>query len=373
METSTVHDEIDVERGIQILRKLPYRQGQFASRSWGHPFHSLMSYPSKLKPSIAYFLVNLFTRQGERVLDPFSGVGTIPFEACSQGRLGIGSDINPVAYHVAQGKVDPPGLDELKGQILALDRYIHGKSVINQIVEPEIVEYYHPETLREILAARQFFLEERPMNTSFLFACMLHILHGNRPYALSRRSHNIMPWPPKGEFVYKSVIGSLSEKALRTLEASLPMGFVRGISLQEDAVSLSHIDESIDCILTSPPFFGNRDFLRMNRIRLWFAGWDYESQKKMKSKFFEHQKDVSIYARMFREFGRVLRPRHLCVMHLGVVSNYDMAQHIVPLAESAGFAELATLYEDTSKLESHGIVDRGATKKHQFLILRKRD
>jgi len=90
MKKQTPSKVSSMEKRIKALSELPYKKGDFASRSWGHPFHSLMSYPSKLKPSIAFYLVNLFTEQGDVVLDPFSGVGTVPFEACSQGRYGIG-------------------------------------------------------------------------------------------------------------------------------------------------------------------------------------------------------------------------------------------------------------------------------------------
>jgi hypothetical protein len=48
-----------------------------------------------------------------------------------------------------------------------------------------------------------------------------------------------------------------------------------------------------------------------------------------------------------------------------------MALAIAPYAQAEGFEIVSTIYEDTSHLESHGITDRGATKKHQFLILRK--
>src|SRR3989337_1927833 len=162
---------------------------------------------------------------------------------------------------------------------------------------------------------------------------MLHILHGNRPYALSRRSHNIMPWPPKGDFVYKRLLTSLSEKAVRMGSCSLPFGFVRGASFYAEASQLPTDDESVDRIIASPPFHANRDFLRMNRIRLWFSGWNYDYHEKMKTQFLEHQRDLRSYSRIFAEFRRVLRPQGVCVMHLGVVKSFDMANGLVPYAE----------------------------------------
>lgn len=367
----TLPNGIDIHKSIRILESLPYKKGVYASRNWGHRLHSLLSYPSKLKPSIAYFLITLFTKEGEKIFDPFSGVGTIPFEACSQGRVGIGSDLSPIAYQATWAKVDPPIEEDIIPQLIFLEQFIEeNKSHIELDVEDEIITYYHPDTLNEILAAKKFFEINHDQNLSFLIACTLHILHGNRPYALSRRSHNIMPWPPKGPTVYKSLMKSLNEKVHRMLKP-LPIKFVRGKALNDNVSHLSLSEESVDCILTSPPFFGNRDFLRMNRIRLWFGGWTYKTQNDVKSEFLEHKKDFEIYNDVFIEFYRVLKPDSLCILHLGVVKSVDMAKNLIPFAKKHGFNVLKTIYEDASKLESHGIVHRGATQKHQFLVLKK--
>ena len=110
----------------------------------------------------------------------------------------------------------------------------------------------------------------------------------------------------------------------------------------------------------------------MNRIRLWFCGWNYEKQKEMKAIFLEHKKNISAYQTIFNQFYKVLKPEKICIMHLGVVGKVDMATQIAPYAEKEGFEMVSIIYEDTSALESHGIVDRGSTQHHQFLILRKR-
>ena len=81
------------EKAENFLTTMPYKHGEFAGRNWGHPLHSLCSYHGKLKPAIAHILIRDFTHPGDRVLDPLCGVGTIPLEACLQGRFGIGNDL----------------------------------------------------------------------------------------------------------------------------------------------------------------------------------------------------------------------------------------------------------------------------------------
>jgi len=362
---------VNYNENIRIFSKLPYKKGEYQSRSWGHPLHFLLSYPSKLKPAIAHYFVKLFSEPGDVILDPFSGSGTIPFEACIQGRIGIGSDINPLAYFATKAKVSGVTLDQLEKQIDTLDEFIKNNIGKFSKVEKEIVEYYHKKTLKEILTAREFFLKNSKKDYSFLIACTAHILHGNRPYALSRRSHNIMPWPPKGETIYKNLIEHLKKKVMRMKKIGLTSTFVKGRSLQDDVAKLSVNSNSVDSIMTSPPFIYNRDFLRMNRIRLWFCGWDYATQTKYREKFIENVRNLDSYNKVFDEFYRVLKPESLCIMHLGIVKDVDMANSLLPVAKKSGFKKVAITNEDSSKLESHGIRDRGATHTHQFLFLRK--
>lgn len=361
---------INIDHSVQLLSRLPYKHGEFGSRNWGHPFHSLISFPSKLKPSIAHFLIEYFTNEGETVLDPFSGVGTIPFEACTLGRVGIGTDISPLGYHATRAKVDPPSLTEARSVLRDVEAGIEAgwKNQILEGVEAEIVPFFHERTLKELLVARQVLLSHTDRAGSFVLACLLHVLHGNRPYALSRRSHNIMPWPPKGDFVYKPVMVSLREKVERMLASPLSLRFRRGEARQADVFSLPFPRSSYDALVTSPPFHANRDFLRMNRIRLWYCGWDYSQQASMRANFLENH-PIGCYSAVFKEFSRVLKPSRPCVLHLGIVKNLDMAKELLPLALDAGFELHGSINEDTTGMESHGIVDRGATRTHQILVL----
>lgn len=102
---NVINEDNDYSEAMKKLSQLPYHFKPFSARNWGHIRHTICSYPSKIKPAIAYNLVALFTQPKELVLDPFSGVGTIPFEACLQGRKGIGIDLSPFAFHVTSAKI----------------------------------------------------------------------------------------------------------------------------------------------------------------------------------------------------------------------------------------------------------------------------
>jgi hypothetical protein len=129
---------------------------------------------------------------------------------------------------------------------------------------------------------------------------------------------------------------------------------------------------SVNAVITSPPFLGTTEFLRHNRVRLWFAGWSYTRQaiEKAETTFLEHHRTLGVYREVMTEMKRVLVGDGLVVMHLGVVGKKDMAREISVLSEAAGFKTLRIIYEDASDLETHGRTHRGATAQHQFLFLR---
>ena len=144
---------------------LPHQAEPFCKRNWGHPLHSLCSYGGKLKPSIAHFLVKDFVPEKGSVLDPFAGVGTIPFEACLQGKRAYAFEISPSAYGIANAKIHRPDHEKIKEILSDLKQYIDDGQVLDQEIagtvqinfNKEISSYYHPKTFKEILLARRYF------------------------------------------------------------------------------------------------------------------------------------------------------------------------------------------------------------------------
>lgn len=128
-----------------------------------------------------------------------------------------------------------------------------------------------------MLLARRYFLDNPPADASesLVFACLLHILHGNRPYALSRRSHPITPFAPTGPTGYRALIPRLRDKVERSLATPVPDEFCYGHSLFQDATEWwpAEINE-LDAVITSPPFFDSTRFYLGNWMRLWFCGWE---------------------------------------------------------------------------------------------------
>jgi len=369
------------ERCRLFRNEMPHRRLPYSRRNWGHPLHSACSYQGKMKPSLAHFLVHCFSDPGDVVLDPFAGAGTIPFEAALQGRSAIGMDISTMAFAVTSAKLRVPTPSALDALIDGLRGFIDEyapdeadwESAASVRFNRPIPEYFHEETLREILAARRFFAARRDESPEWAFAltCMLHILHGNRPYALSRRSHPVTPFAPTGPKEYRPLIPRLLDKAHRGLAAKLPDQFVTGRCFQSDICQQWPLGiDQVDTIITSPPFFDSTRFYMSNWMRFWFCGWEREDFDTQPARYVEtlQKKSLEVYEGVFARFRQHLRGDGKVVIHLGKSRKCDMASRLAKIA-SRHFAVLDRFDEAVTHCEKHGVSDKGTVKAHQYLVL----
>ncbi len=366
---------------LKFKKELPHQSGDFRKRNWGHPLHSLCSYQGKMKPSLASHLVKTFLPNGGVMLDPFAGVGTIPFEAALNGIKSYGFEISPAALQIARAKLGTPSKKDISAALDSLESFI----AENRPTESErqtaaaikfngkLPEYFEARTYREILLARRYFQEHPPRtpSESLVTASLLHILHGNRPYALSRRSHPLTPFAPTGPAEYRSLMIRLREKVARSLEVGKSDKFVEGSVYFQDATSWWPRDlEELDAVITSPPFFDSTRFYLANWMRLWFSGWEANDFKTQPLAFVDERqkRGFEIYEPIFRQARERLKPNGVVVLHLGKSKKCDMAKALVKIA--CKWFRVADLFTETvDHCESHGIRDKGTVTAHQFLVL----
>lgn len=381
------------EKINDFQRILPYKTPPFSKRNWGHKYHNLCSYQSKLKPAIAHFLVKMFTKKDDVVLDPFGGVGTIPLEAKLLDRNVYAVDLSPTAYIVAKGKLEYVNFNDIKQSFNDLIEYIERNKNTMKVLEDvdsysgfgfnkKLRDYYHLETFKEIIAARHWLkiktngkIYNISTSNAFVIACLIHILHGNRPYSLSRRSHPITPLAPTGPFEYKPIKERLWKKIYSSFDEEVSTKDTYAKVIYGDAFKISQlINSKVDIIITSPPFIHSTRFHTNNWIRNWFCGWEPDDFIKEKNKFVEviQEKDLNIYRKLLDEWVKVLNSEGLVIFHLGSTKECDMVEEISKRVPS-GLEITGIVYEFVKDQETHGLTSQGRTVKHGFLFLKKRD
>lgn len=360
---------------------LPHQSLPFSKKNWGHPNHSLCSFGGKLKPSIAHFLVKTFVPEGGSVFDPFSGVGTIPFEAMLNNRIAFGMDISLPAFYISSAKVSKCDADLSFTYLDKMQNFIScGKIDEAELTTAQsfgfnrkIVEYFEEKTLREVLLARRFIHGNPPQNSSemLVVASLLHVLHGNRPYALSRRSHPITPYAPTGRFEYRNLYEKVKNKLRKSLDVEFPIQSKDGKIYLHDATTIwPQAINNLNAVITSPPFFDSTRFYLANWMRLWMCGWNENDFKTKPKAYVEERQKISfdVYENIYRQARERLCPGGVLVFHLGKSKKCDMAEHIL-FTSKKYFTKHDLFSEDVGHCLSHGIRDKGSVTSHQYLIL----
>lgn len=371
-----------LDRWENFKRSLPHQLGAFAKRNWGTPLHSLCSYQGKLKPSLSHQLLLSLSEQGDRVFDPFSGSGTVPLEAAINGRIPLANDLSTIAVAITNGKIGRTNRIRCYEIVDELQEYISNNVPSHTAIKDSrevsfnktIIEYFHPNTYQQVLLARDFFKLSKKLsdpNWCLVFSAMLHILHGNRPYALSRKSHPLTPYAPTGDFIEKDLISHLLSKIHSSLSAKEKLPIENfGVCEQMDIRNIDELGgDYCDLILTSPPFASSTRFYMTNWMRFWFAGWGKEDFDLAAFNFIEskYNKDLKVYVKIFDNFSKLLREGGLVALHVGKNRAVDMGS-ILRSYNFTNFTLVDHFIEDVSQGERHGIKDKGGTVEHQYLI-----
>ena len=212
------------------------------------------------------------------MVDPFAGAGTIPFEAALRGRKVLGADISPYARILSKAKLSPPpsleaALDLAEGALREAARLPRPDL---RLVPAWVRRFYHPDTLREVLNFA--FICRQPGN-EFLMACLLGILHHQRPGFLSYPSSHLVPYLrdrkyPRHQYpemyAYREIRSRLLAKVRRSYKRFPPPRDLAIADFKQTAVQKVVMPAQFGALITSPPYMNALDYGRDNRLRLWF-------------------------------------------------------------------------------------------------------
>ena len=289
-------------------------------RLWGHSFHPMCSYLASFPAALAHAFIARYSRPGDVVLDPFSGRGTTPLQACAEGRIGVGNDLNPFAHLLTASKVEPAtragamtrltqlrlGWNADAAAWTELARRVtddpsstgvpaagshQGPSGDTERVPVEVALAFHPDTLGQLLFVRsELRLDDR--TDRFLAAAITGILHGKSASYLSELMPNTFSMAPRyvRDFAARTsfssprrdVFDGLASKVDRLFRQPGPS--TEGIALLGDARDVAPRvraalraggrPDRARLVVTSPPYMRVVKYGYYNWLRTWFLGFD---------------------------------------------------------------------------------------------------
>jgi len=229
-----------------------------------------------------------FKKRELRVLDPFCGRGTTIFAARLKGHQAYGIDSSPIAIAIARAKL----AETVDSDVIALAKgFLHSETDV-VVPEGEFWKWaYAPETLREVCKLREGLRGLRSDAANLLRAICLGALHGPLTLSIDTRSYfsNQMPrtfaskpdysvrfWKAKAlKPVAVDVLKVIKNRVARLKLSTLPR--CEGASKVSAADSrlargYSSVPETIDLVITSPPYYGMRTYVADQWLRNWFLG-----------------------------------------------------------------------------------------------------
>jgi len=291
-------------------------------RLWGHAFHPMCSYLASFPAALAHAFIARYSRPGDVVVDPFSGRGTTPLQACAEGRLGVGNDLNPFAHLLTAAKVEPAGRAEAATRLTGL-RLVFGatagawqalaerviadpaapagmvpvagsrRSPVDAVesVPLEVALAFHPRTLAQLLFIRTS-LDLADRTDRFLAAALTGILHGKSATYLTPLMPNTFSMAPRyvREFATRTAFQPPARDAFDCLSAKLGRLYrqgppaVPGLALLGDARDVTPrirsalrgrgFPDRARLVVTSPPYLRVVKYGYYNWLRTWLLGFD---------------------------------------------------------------------------------------------------
>ena len=317
-----------------------------------HSLHEI-SYRACFKPQLPRFFIERLTKAGDLVYDPFMGRGTTVLEANLLGRKSLGCDINSVSARLIEPRLKVTDYESVEKRLNSLEwRAYQGK------FDESLLTFYHPNTLEKLLALRRYLHQQEECGTIDYVDSWIRMVATNRLTGHSAGFFSVYTLPPNQAVSIESqkrinarrnqvpphrdVAGLILKKTRSLLRdlTDLQRDTLEAIA-QETALITGNcadtpqiLDESVQLVVTSPPFLDVVNYQQDNWLRCWFNRIDSSQipiwQLKSESDW------VAVMKPVFAELFRILKPGGFVAFEVGEVRNGKVKMESLVLDAATG-------------------------------------
>jgi len=386
-----------------VLPSLQEENWAFTDDDTRYLTHDLHPYPAKYIPQIPAHLIARLSVRGDVVLDPFGGSGTTAVEAVRMGRRAISLDANPLASligRVKTGFMIPDTRTDLEQLIAAVEGHLTHRhtnvaswsdgisSRFSRYIPdiPNIDKWFSPTAAAE-LALLRFLIDE----TTTALARDVALL------ALSRIVVRVSYQDSETRYVsvHKDISPTFTLRAyleaLRTLVRRLEAAaqefqyadarFLIG-DCRYDLVS-SIGENTIDLLVTSPPYPNATDYHLYHRFRLFWLGYDPRKLGTIEiGSHLRHQRNCSGFEEYEHDMRlsidgcfRVLQPGRYAVFVVGDAlfkgKVFSTSDALCKLARSTGFSVADVIGRPVHETKRSFAKPARRARAEQLVILQK--
>ena len=284
----------ELEDAKSTFEALSCRDWSFTEGDTRYLTHDLHPYPAKFIPQIPANLIARLSMRGDVVLDPFGGSATTAVEAVRLGRRAISFDANPLAAVIGRVKTGfmTPSVHVDLGQLSAAveghlmgsnaQRCFWSKPPVTRCERPpppipNIEKWFEKHVTEELCLLRHLIDQTteglaRDAAQLALSRIIIRVSNQESETRYVSVAKKVCP-----SLTLRAYLESLKTVTRRLETASLDLQFADASFLVGDSRSelTGTIGEnSVDLIVTSPPYPNATDYHLYHRFRLFWLGFD---------------------------------------------------------------------------------------------------
>lgn len=258
--------------------------GRSQTTAFTHDYHR---YPAKFIPQIVRKLIEDYAPNNTQIVcDPFGGCGTTLVEAKLLGHKSIGFDINPVAKLITQTKTTPIKPKILEKNIRKFLEYYDQAPLVSQPHHSRINYWFDEPTIIELdkiyFAIKKI---KNPIIRKFFLCAFSHNLKNCSRWLMKSikptiDKEKVLPDPKQSFLRHLNSMVKKNEQFYSTLietsYANVPAKMYRRDSTKKFPVD----SNSIDLIVTSPPYVTSYEYADLHQLSLLWFGDDPKHFKK---------------------------------------------------------------------------------------------
>ena len=252
-KTCNLQNLEEVHKNSSFRTKVFFLNGKYST---GYATHSLFPYRGKFHPQLIRALLNILeVKPGNVVLDPMAGSSTVAVEANLLGIDSISVDLSPFCELMGRVKTFALDLD-----IKVLESIIRNpKEILEKLKKEKVPEYFKNNK------------DDKKRN---YYEIVLLAFLDTMGFA-SRSSSSIDKLFPRVLERYVSTI-----KYFQSARQKINLKIGKSEIIQGSVLNLPIDDNSVDAVITSPPYSFAIDYLKNDQPQIEYLGYNLEDLRE---------------------------------------------------------------------------------------------
>ncbi len=293
----SANDVVDASKDDETderIKLISFRELVPEIKDTGYLTHAIFYYPAKFIPHVVRYALESFTKEGDWVVDPFAGSGTVGVEAYLCKRNAFLLDLNPLLDYMIPLKVRAEK-EQLREDCLG--QMLDGLEKSKDHFTPawSNLTYWYPPEMLEVLRRYWGFIKNSERNT-YTAIIESTLLKASKHFSYAEhRTPKLFRSKSKRKYVeellqtdwtekLKRMIRSHSLETLRSLNDFATFTNYHNSCVEfKGGVDSSYfsLHREFDALITSPPYLQAQEYMRTVKMELFWLGYNDEEIRKL--------------------------------------------------------------------------------------------